>query len=154
MHLVLFRKRTVEVMWFSFVVGGMVRLPSFVIASLWVGMELIHAVLLNEKVVVAHWAHVGGFAGGLGLAALLTRFYRGHPEVYASDTKRRVRDNFEEKLYIPDAPPGPARDGLRIVARGGDRWGIRRIIDGVLPGSGALDPSWLAGGRRPRGPTT
>ncbi|HKS16776.1 MAG TPA: rhomboid family intramembrane serine protease [Planctomycetota bacterium] len=149
MHLVLFRKRTVEVMWFAFFVGGIIRLPSYVIASFWIGLELLQAVFLNHMVMVAHWAHVGGFVGGLGLAALLTRFYRGHPEVYAADTKRRVRDNFEEKSYIPDGLPEPSQDGLRLVAR---EWLpltglVRRIVDSVAPGSGAFStPSRLAGG--------
>jgi len=152
MYLVLFRKRTVEVMWFAFVVGGIIRLPSLVVASLWIGLELLQAVMLNEKVMVAHWAHVGGFAGGFGLAVLLVQFYRGHPEVYASDTQRRVRDNFDEKAYIPDAPSRPNPNGLRLVAR---EWrpltaALRRIIDSVAPGSGAFStPSRLVGGLAP-----
>jgi membrane associated rhomboid family serine protease len=152
MYLVLFGKRTVEVMWFAVFVGGIIRVPALVVASTWVGIELIQAVLLNDKVMVAHWAHVGGFAGGFGLTPLLLLIHRGHPEVYASDTKRRVRDNFEEKSYIPAAPASPRADGLRIVAR---EWrpvtlAVRRIVDGVAPGSGAFStPARLAAGLSP-----
>ncbi len=149
MYLVLFRKRTVEVMWFAFVVGGIVRLPAIVVSSFWIGLEFLQAVLLNDRVMVAHWAHVGGFAGGFFLTRILLRFYRGHPEVYAADTKRRVRDTFEEKSYIPDAVAAPRADSLRLVA---GEWRpvtahVRRIVDGVAPGAGAFaTPERLAGG--------
>jgi membrane associated rhomboid family serine protease len=152
MYLVLFRKRTVEVMWFAFVVGGIVRLPALVVASFWIGLELLQAVLLNDRVMVAHWAHVGGFAGGFLLTPILLRVWRGHPEVYAADTKRRVRDTFEEKSYIPEAPAAPRADGLRLVAR---EWRpvtalVRKIVDGVSPGAGAFaTPARLAGGLGP-----
>ncbi len=152
MYLVLFRKRTVEVMWFAFVVGGIVRLPALVVASFWIGLELLQAVLLNDRVMVAHWAHVGGFAGGFLLTPILLRVWRGHPEVYAADTKRRIRDTFEEKSYIPEAPPAPRADGLRLVAR---EWRpvtalVRKIVDGVSPGAGAFaTPARIAGGLGP-----
>src|SRR5262245_28820945 len=47
MYLVLFRARTVEVMWFAFVVGGIVRVKSVAVAALWAGLELLQAVLLR-----------------------------------------------------------------------------------------------------------
>ena len=149
MYLFLFRKRTVEVLWTAVVTGGLVRVPATVVATFWIGLELLQAVLLNDKVLVAHWAHVGGFAGGLALTPALLRVYRGHPEIYASDTQRRVRDTFDEKAYIPNAPAAPRADGLRLVAR---EWRpvtpvVRRIVDGVAPGSGAFSrPSRIAGG--------
>lgn len=149
MYLVLFRKRTVEVMWTAFVTAGIVRVPAVVVASFWIGLELLQAILLNDKVLVAHWAHVGGFAGGFALTPALLTVYRGYPEIYASETKRRVRDTFEEKAYIPDAPAAPRADGWTIVAK---EWrpvtmAVRRIVDGVAPGSGAFSrPSRIAGG--------
>ena len=148
MYLVLFRKRTVDVLWFAFVVGGMVRLRAVIVATFWIALELVQAVLLNEKVMVAHWAHVGGFVGGFGLTPLLLQVYRGYPVVYAAETKLRTRDAFEEKAYIPEAvaPTRPA--GVMLVAR---EWKpvtsiVRRIVDGVSPGSGAFArPSQVAG---------
>jgi membrane associated rhomboid family serine protease len=147
MYLVLFRKRTVEVVWFAFVVGGIVRLRAVIVATFWIALELVQAVLLNEKVMVAHWAHVGGFAGGFGLTPLLLQAYRGYPVLYAAETKLRTRDGFDEKAYIPEAiaPARPA--GMMLVAR---EWKpvtsvIRRIVDGVSPGSGAFArPSQVA----------
>jgi hypothetical protein len=149
MYLVLFRSRTVEVMWFAFVVGGIVRVKAVAVAALWIGLELLQAVLLNEKVMVAHWAHVGGFAGGAVLTILILKVYRGYPEVYATETKRRTRDRFEEMNYIPDVSAPARAEGLSVIAR---EWRplsglIRRIVDGVAPGSGAFSrPSRLAGG--------
>ena len=149
MYLFLFRKRTVEVMWTAVVTGGLVRVPAMVVASFWIGLELLQAVLLNDKVLVAHWAHVGGFAGGFALTPAVLAVFRGYPEIYASETKRRVRDTFEEKAYIPDEPAAPRADGLTIVAK---EWrpvtsAVRRIVDGVAPGSGAFSrPSRIAGG--------
>lgn len=149
MHLFLFRKRTVEVMWYAFVATGMVRLPAMVIAGFWIGLELLQAILLNERVMVAHWAHVGGFIGGIGLTPLLMLVYKGHPEVYAAETKKRTRDGFEEKAYIPDSPAPVRPAGMRLVAR---EWrpvtlGVRKVVDGVAPGSGAFArPSRVAAG--------
>jgi membrane associated rhomboid family serine protease len=150
MYLVLFRKRTVEVLWFAFFVGGLVRLKSVVVASFWIGLELLQALLLNEKAVVAHWAHVGGFAGGAALTVLIIRLYKGHPEVYAAhEEEAKAPDRFDEKAYIPDAPAAPRGDGMRLVAR---EWRpmsglVRRIVDGVAPGSGAFArPSRVAAG--------
>lgn len=145
-YLVLFRRRTVEVMWFAGFVGGIVRMPAIVVASFWFGLELLQAVLLNEKVVVAHWAHVGGFLGGFALTPLLLKVWRGYPEVVEAPPKP---DLFEEKSYVPVGPPARRDRGLGVAAR---EWkpmtpAVRRIVDGVAPGSGAFaTPARLASG--------
>jgi hypothetical protein len=137
-------------MWFAVFVGGIVRMPAIAVASTWVGLEFLQAVLLNEKVMVAHWAHVGGFAGGLGLTTLLLMIHRGHPEAYALDGEGPGRpDRFDEKSYIPEAPIPRRPAGFRLVAT---QWQplsgrVRKIVDGVAPGSGAFStPSRLAAG--------
>lgn len=139
MYLVLFQKRVVEVLWFAVFVGGIVKLPSLVVAGFWIGLEALQAVFLNHAVTVAHWAHVGGFAGGFLLTSLLLKVYRGHPEIYAPHGDApRPPDRFEEKGYIPDFVPPPAAAGYRLVAT---EWRpitarLRGEIDGVAPGSG------------------
>jgi len=150
MYLILFRKRVVEVLWFAVFVGGIVKLPALVVASFWIGLEVLQAVLLNTAVTVAHWAHVGGFAGGFLLTPLLLKVHRGHPELYAPPgDATREPDRFEEKAYIPEFSPPPAAAGFRLVAT---VWRpitprLRGEINGVLPGSGPFaTPARVAAG--------
>ncbi|HEY3225357.1 MAG TPA: rhomboid family intramembrane serine protease, partial [Planctomycetota bacterium] len=141
MYLVLFRRRVVDVLWWAFVVAGIVRLPAVFVATFWFALEVLQAVLFNKYAEVAHWAHVGGFAAGYLIVLAARRILPSYPEIYASTEEGpKPADRFEEKSYIPEAPAAPKADGLRLVAR---EWrpltpGLRRIVDGVLPGSGAF----------------
>jgi len=153
MYLVLFRRRVVDVLWWAFVVAGIVRLPALFVATFWFALEVLQAVLFNKYAEVAHWAHVGGFAAGYLIVLAGRKILPSHSEIYASvDEAPRKADRFEEKAYIPEAPAAPKSDGFRLVAR---EWkpltsGIRRIVDGVLPGSGAFaTASRIAAGLAP-----
>ncbi len=168
MYLVLFRNRTVEVLWYAVVVGGIVRLPVVVITGFWAGLEVLQALLLNHFATVAHWAHVGGFVAGAGLLAVLVKAgFRGHPEtVPPPGEEPRPEDRFEELNYIPVATSrlgvDSARPDTAIRRRSGETsflvaksWGPvtrsqRAVLDEVLPGSGPFAvPACLARGLAP-----
>ncbi|HTF56390.1 MAG TPA: rhomboid family intramembrane serine protease, partial [Planctomycetota bacterium] len=153
MYLVLFRRRVVDVLWWAFVVAGIVRLPAVFVATFWFALEVLQALLFNKYAEVAHWAHVAGFAAGYLVILAGRRILPSYPDIYAStEDAPKAADRFEEKAYIPEAPAGPKADGLRLIARD---WrpltsGLRRIVDGVLPGSGAFaTPARIAAGLAP-----
>jgi len=107
MYLALFARRVVDVLYFF----GILRAPAFLFIFFWIGLEIMQAVILSKVVMVAHWAHVGGFVGGwLTLFMLLRLGFRGHPEVKPLQPKK-LSESFTELRYIPLAghSPGPAQ---------------------------------------------
>jgi len=155
MYLALFARRETEVLWFLGVAAGTLRVPAWTFTLLWAGSEFAQAALLNGKINVANWAHVGGFMVGLGGVAMLQKLFgfKGRPE---SVPKAPRSDTFSELSYIPvQAPQAPAgrpdtallRDpkiqSFILVARqfGDPAPGAARILD-----SAKASPACLARG--------
>lgn len=70
-------------------------LPAFVVLPLWLGEQLLLALVASEGSGVAFWAHVGGFAFGAA-AALVVRF--------AKVEERWVRPAIEKEIMIVAHP--------------------------------------------------
>lgn len=98
MYLALFARRIVDVWW----IFGILKAPAFLFILFWIGMELVFALLLSNVVMVAHWAHVGGFLGGwLVLFVLLKLGFQGHAEMKGLTETKNLAESFTELKYIP-----------------------------------------------------
>jgi membrane associated rhomboid family serine protease len=73
--LVRFPKTKIQMWWILFLVFRVrvykFRAPAYALLPLWVGVEFLSGVLVSSSGGVAHWAHVGGFVFGAGIALLL-----------------------------------------------------------------------------------
>jgi membrane associated rhomboid family serine protease len=60
-----------------------VRLPTFIVLGLWIGMQVVMSLMTveGEPESIAWWAHIGGFVAG----AVLIRYFR-YPHVPLWDT--------------------------------------------------------------------
>jgi hypothetical protein len=112
---------------FIFIRYGWFEVSSYWIMLLWLGFDILGVALGLGS--VAYWAHIGGFAAGLGLAILLMTGRL----VSMDATERTLLDVFglrrawrdrvarsarlSENLYGPRVPvPGPAARPMRIAA--------------------------------------
>lgn len=130
MYLALFARRTVDVLWFF----GILKAPAFLFILFWIGLEVAQALLLSKMVMVAHWAHVGGFLGGwVTLFTLLRLGFHGHPEVKPPPVKK-LAESFTELRYIPlqEKAPGPATGTFALFLK---------HFDPPPPAAAALLPS-------------
>ncbi len=73
--LVRFPKTKIQMWWILFLLFRFriykFRAPAYTLLPLWLGLELLSGVLFGQGSGVAHWAHIGGFAFGAGMALLL-----------------------------------------------------------------------------------
>ncbi len=74
--LVRFPKTKIRMMWFFLFGFRLIRFkfnaPAFALLPLWLAQELLSGFLFGQSSGVAHWAHIGGFVAGAGLALLLS----------------------------------------------------------------------------------
>ena len=97
MYLALYRTRFVTV----FSVAGPFKTRAAVFVLFWAGVEIFNAVISGEEVMVAHWAHVGGFVGGFAAVSLLIRGgFKGYPEDPDAGPKN-LSASFTQLRYIP-----------------------------------------------------
>jgi membrane associated rhomboid family serine protease len=148
-YFALFARREIDLLWFLFFTAGTIRLPVWIFSLLWIVIEGVQAVLLNDLVMVAHWAHVGGFLVGVGGVAFLVRVfnYRGRTEEAAPETVPPPPDTYKDLEYIPlpDAPaPQPSREGrfLLVASRKDAPTGAALSL---LNAPGRVEPSRVAG---------
>ncbi|HVN08619.1 MAG TPA: rhomboid family intramembrane serine protease [Patescibacteria group bacterium] len=70
-----FPKTKIRMMWFFLLGFRVIRFkfdaPAYALLPLWLGQEFLFGVILKQSSGVAHWAHIGGFAAGAGLAWVL-----------------------------------------------------------------------------------
>jgi len=73
--LVRFPKTKIRMMWLFFFGFRFLRYkfdaPAYALLPLWLGQELLSGFFMGQASGVAHWAHIGGFAGGALLALAL-----------------------------------------------------------------------------------
>ncbi len=115
MYLALYRTRLVTV----FSVAGPFQARAAVFVLFWAGMEVFNAVVMSDAVMVAHWAHVGGFVGGFATVFLLLRNgFKGHPENPAAGPKN-LAESFTQFRYIPSTgkPITPSNSTFSLRAR-------------------------------------
>jgi len=73
--LIRFPKTRIRMLWFIPLGLRIIRFnfnaPAYALLPVWLGQELLSGVLFGQADSVAHWAHIGGFVAGAGLALLL-----------------------------------------------------------------------------------
>lgn len=76
--------------WVLILVAIPVRLPTYVVLGVWIGLDVLNGLFLQtETVSVAFWAHIGGFVAGAGLirffkydhVPLFDKSEDGHPNL-------------------------------------------------------------------------
>lgn len=104
---------------------GSVPVPAWFVLPLWVGIELVSALIAPpEGGGIAYWAHVGGFACGAALALVARR-----SGLVATDA------GFEALRQNPDAPPPIVGAPLGLQGR------LARIQPSLDGGSPAVRPA-------------
>jgi membrane associated rhomboid family serine protease len=68
MALAMFPTNRVSVFWFIVFRAGTFEVPLWVLALTWFGFDLLGAIRGSND--VAYWAHLGGFASGLGIGVI------------------------------------------------------------------------------------
>jgi len=97
MYLALYRGRLVSV----FSIAGPFQARAVVFVLFWAGIEVFYAIVMSKEVMVAHWAHVGGFLGGVCAVLILMRTgFKGHPENPHMGPKN-LSATFTQLKYIP-----------------------------------------------------
>ncbi len=97
MYLALYRGRLVTV----FSIAGPFQARAVVFVLFWAGIEVFYAIVMSKDVMVAHWAHVGGFLGGVMAVLILLRTqFRGYPENPHKGPKN-LSATFAQLKYIP-----------------------------------------------------
>lgn len=69
--LVRFPKTRIQMLWLIYFRLYKFRAPAYTLLPLWLAMELFSGVLFGQFSGVAHWAHIGGFVFGAGIALAL-----------------------------------------------------------------------------------
>lgn len=100
--------------WFFRPFFGRTDRPAWVVIPLWAGLEVLNAVFSSGSE-VAHWAHVGGFVFGAGIA-LLARQLHWVAEDAGVETSATVREEVPlfrqarrpREVPSPEVAPAPA----------------------------------------------
>jgi len=71
-YVILFPWARIRCFYWVIVVAGLVTLPSWVFIGIWFGFQLLAVTAIEQEGVggVAYWAHIGGFAFGVGAMML------------------------------------------------------------------------------------
>jgi predicted negative regulator of RcsB-dependent stress response len=107
---------------FGFIIRGTFSAPAWTMLPLWFGEQFFLAVMTDSGAVgggVAYWAHVGGFAFGVG-AGLLMKHYKVE-ELYVnpvidSRVNRTLVDNAELDQALEARAAGNAEKAFAILA--------------------------------------
>jgi membrane associated rhomboid family serine protease len=123
-YLLLFPRRKIECAYTVIFQTGMVKVIAGIFIFIYFAIDLLLALTVKSATGTAHWAHVGGFALGAGVAYLLVKVfkYTGYEEIVPiSEDKNAILKDFSELDYIPDGNGEfdlPPIDPIKLPPRG------------------------------------
>jgi membrane associated rhomboid family serine protease len=109
--------------WFGFIFRGTFSAPAWLMLPLWFANEIFSAVLMDQLAPgtggggVAHWAHVGGFAYGVGVALVMRIL-----DVEA----RYINPSIESKVTLASNPVIDQAEKLRGEGRAEEAFDLLR----------------------------